>query len=127
MVEIKTNILVVDDNASFCKSMVDILDAYGYNALCVMNGLEAVNKVKEMPFDLILMDIVMPVMNGIEALKNIKKIYPNTKVILMTGFSTGELIQKGLQESDHAILSKPLDIDEIIDLINYFKTSKNNE
>jgi two-component system chemotaxis response regulator CheY len=78
-------ILVVDDDLDLLESTVDIIKSIGYDVITGTNGEEAVAKFKEKMPNLVLMDIKMPKMDGFEAFFQIKKIYPDAKVIFITG------------------------------------------
>ena len=69
----------------------------GYDASTIYNGYEALERVKKEKFDIVLMDIKMPVMNGIEVLREIMKMTLRPAVILMTGFTLEDLIKDALQ------------------------------
>jgi len=116
-----TKILIVDDDKEFCTSMTDILEARGYEVESENSGEAAIAKVKEKSFDVILMDIKMPVMNGVEAFKQIKKISPKTVVIIITAYSLEDLIKEALQEGAFGVLRKPLDINKLIEQIGLAK------
>lgn len=116
-----TKILVVDDDKEFCTSMADILEVKGYEVESENSGAQAIAKVKEKSFDVILMDIKMPVMNGVEAFKQIKKISPKTAVIMVTAYSVEDLIKEALREGAFGVLRKPLDIDKLIEQIELAK------
>ena len=113
----KLKILVVDDNEKFCQNVVDILELKGYEAVVAYNGHKALELVKQNRYDLVLMDVKMPVMNGVEAFKNIKKFTPDTPVIMMTAFAVEDLIREALQEGAFGSLRKPLDFDELFSLL----------
>lgn len=110
-------ILVVDDYANFLETTIDLLEGKGFHCVGTTSGLEAIDKVKEMRFDAILMDIRMPRLNGIETYRMIKKIRPDTMVILMTAFKVNDLIREAHREGVHAILKKPLDLEIVTDMI----------
>ena len=80
-------ILVVDDEQGFRDMYVYFLEPLGFKVTCVCNGYEAVEKVRQADYDLIFMDIHMPVMTGPEALKEIKKIRPKQKVVIFSSSS----------------------------------------
>jgi len=116
-----TKILIVDDDKEFCVSMTDILEAKGYEVESENSGEAAIAKVKEKSFDVILMDIKMPVMNGVEAFRQIKKISPRTAVIMVTAYSLENLINEALAEGAFGVLRKPLDIDKLTEQIKLAK------
>ena len=113
----KANILIVDDNTSLCKSMSFILGRKNYAVVTAKDGQEAIARVEEIPFDVIFMDIKMPLMDGVETYKSVKKIRSEAVVIMMTAYAVEDLVQQALQEGAYAILYKPLDIEKAIALI----------
>ncbi len=115
--EEKYNILIVDDNESLCKTMRFILKKKGYDITTALDGLEAIEKVKEKSFDIIFLDIKLPLIDGVETYKRIKKIRPNAIVMMMTAYAVDELIQKALKEGANGVLYKPLDLEKIVSLI----------
>lgn len=117
----KTRVLIVDDDVSFASGLSDILNEMGYDAITVNSGEEALEKVKEVFFDVILMDIKMPVMNGVETYKRIKKISPQTAVIMMTAYSVEDLIKDALKEGAYGVVYKPLDIEKVVKMIEIAK------
>ena len=113
-----TSILIVDDNISLAKTLSFILKRKDYAVTTAKDGLEAIVMVKEKQFDIIFMDIKMPVMNGVETYKEIKKIDSQVVVIMMTAYSVGDLIQEALKEGAYGILYKPLDIEKTLSIID---------
>jgi len=110
-------VLIVDDNEGLCETLSLILNKKGYTTTVANNGAKAISLVTVKPFDLILMDIKMPIMDGVEVHRRIKEIRSDAAVVMMTGFSVEELVQKALSEGALGILYKPLDIDKIIAFI----------
>lgn len=88
------NILIVDDVEIVCESICKLLANKGYKADIALNGDEAVKQVKTKKYDLVFMDLVMPYMDGIETCKKIKKVSPDTYVVLMTGKVGEDLNEK---------------------------------
>jgi len=121
----KASILIVDDNMSQCKTMSFILKRKGYNVATADNGPEAIAIVKKSPFNIIFMDIKMPLMNGVETYKKIKKIRPEARVIMMTAYAVEDLIQEALKEGAYGIIYKPLDIPKVLAIVE--KASKNKQ
>ena len=113
----KLRILVVDDNKEFCSNVVDILELKGYEALAAYDGYKALELVKQDGFDLVLMDIKMPVIDGVATFKKLKEIAPGTPVIMITAYAVEDLIREALKEGAFASLKKPLDFDELFELI----------
>ena len=108
-------ILVVDDEIGFRQMFTFLLEPLGFEVTCVENGLEAVKKVEEQAYDLILMDVHMPILTGPEALKKIKALRPSQKVVILSSSSDPEHVCESTAENERAIicLYKPLELDDI--------------
>ena len=115
-------ILVVDDHVNFLETMMDLFEEKGFHCVGVTSGPEAINKVKEMNFKGILMDIKMPKLNGVETYKEIKKIRPEIPVVMMTAYKIVDLIEDARSEGVQAILKKPLDLEAVLSI---FEKGKN--
>jgi len=114
---VKARILIVDDNQSLSRNTALILGRKGYAVETAENGLEAIEKAKDNPFNMIFMDIKMPLMDGVEAHRRIKQIQPDAVVMMMTAYAVEDLIQQALEEGAYGILYKPLDIEKVITII----------
>ncbi len=113
MNDYKAKILVVDDEPSQRKMLQANLSLDGYQVFEAEDGSDAIARVSEEFFDLILMDNRMTHVDGIEALKEIKKISPGIPVIIITAFASVETAIQALQAGAHDYLTKPLEIDEL--------------
>jgi len=114
---VSNKILVIDDNKDFADVFCDILKANEYEAETCYGGKEALEKTKEDIFDLVFLDIRMPEMDGVQTLKEIKKIKPEVKVIMMTGYSVDEMVESALEAKASGIIHKPFEIDKVLDMI----------
>ncbi|MFW6172918.1 MAG: response regulator [Elusimicrobiota bacterium] len=117
-------ILIVDDDKSIRLTMRGILRKEGYNVNVVENGYKALDELKNNSYDLALLDIKMPGINGVETFKEIKKISPETTVILMTAYAVEDLVQEALSEGAYTVLNKPLDMEKLINTISRIKKKK---
>ncbi len=124
MMKEKPLILVVDDDISMCKSMALILEYNGCVVTTAEDGFQAIERVKERPFDIAFMDIKMPGINGVDAYRKIKEIRPDTVAVMMTGYSVGDLIEEALQEGAYAVLDKPLDMGKVLEIVNEITKGK---
>jgi len=115
--EEKASILIVDDNISLCKTMSFALRRKGYSVTTANDGLEAIERVEERPFDMVFMDIKMPLMDGVETYKRIKEIRPEAAVMMMTAYAVEELVQEALQKGAYGVVYKPLDIEKAVTII----------
>ncbi len=113
----KPRILVVDDEESHRIMLRAVLQDAGYETAEAGEGSEAVRKVEQEAFDLILMDIRMGDMDGIEALTEIRKISPRVPVLIMTAYASVKTAVEALKAGAFDYLTKPLDIEELKILI----------
>jgi len=113
----KTNIMVVDDLKSSRLTLGGILEDEGHNVVLAENGYQAIEAAKQVPFDLIFMDIKMPGINGVQTFREVKKINPQAAVIMMTAYSVEDLIREALEEGAYAVVYKPFDIESIVSII----------
>ena len=110
-------LLVVDDEEGMRETLRDILEEYDYRADTASNGKEAVDKVKTANYDLVLMDVKMPVMDGIEALRSMRMLRPRLPVIMMTAYSSSATVDAACHHGAEMILNKPLDLGEILAVV----------
>lgn len=115
--ERKANILIVDDDPGMTETMADILDDMGYNVGVAGDGYKAIEMARGSAYDVALIDVKMPGINGVETFKEVKRISPSTKSILMTAYSVEDLLKEALGEGAYGIIYKPLDIDRVVDII----------
>jgi len=109
----KIKILVVDDEAVMRDTMSDWLGEKGYNVVSVRSGMEAIEKVKTESFSIAFVDMKMPGLDGIEVLRAMKRINPDTSVIIMTAYATIETAIRAMKEGAYNYLVKPFSLDEV--------------
>lgn len=113
----QVSVLVVDDNADLAETFSLILKRKGYNVDTAEDGLSAVDKFRRQPFDVILMDIIMPRLNGVEAFRRMREINPGARVILMTAYYEEEQIKDALDEGAYRAVHKPINISRLMEMI----------
>ena len=111
------NIFIVDDDVDFAESLADIFEMEGHTCEMAHDGETAIEKFKDKNYDLTFMDIRMSGKNGVESFMEIRKIRPFTKIIMMTGYSVEDLLNQAVKNGAWGVLHKPLDMDEILDMI----------
>lgn len=109
----KGKILIVDDDAAHLHMLKTLLQSYGHKAETATDGEEAVDMVREKPFDLILMDVRMAHIGGIEALRQIKECNPAIPVIIMTAYSSVDTAVEAMKLGAYDYLTKPLNFEEL--------------
>jgi two-component system response regulator HydG len=109
----RKNILVVDDDSAHRTMLRTLVGGWGYDIVEADDGSTAIEKVKEQPFDLILMDVRMLKVSGLEALEGIKAFNPAIPVTIMTAYSSVETAVEALKKGAYDYLTKPLDFDKL--------------
>lgn len=108
------DILVVDDEPIIRDILVRKLTSSGYMPVAVGNAFEALDKMREKTFPVILSDIMMPGIDGIELLKKVRSGYPDTAVVMITAVSNANAAIEALKEGASDYLIKPFNLEEIV-------------
>lgn len=106
-------ILIVDDDELVRMTLSVLIGTLGYHCLVAGDSTEALAVLKSTEVDLVLSDVVMPGMDGLELLGNIKKDYPNTDVIISTGFSEKANYAEVIKAGAIDFIKKPIDQAEL--------------
>lgn len=114
-------ILIVDDEENMRRTLADILIDEGYSVSTAATGEEAIKLCSKALHGIILMDVRMPGIDGVEAFRQIRRHQEGVRVILMSAYSVDDLKTIALDEGAIAFLSKPLDLDQVINLIGEVK------
>lgn len=104
-------VLMVDDEERFRETTSNLLKKRGFATTIAASGEEAIAIVKKEPQDVVILDIMMDGMDGHEALAEIKRIAPDTQVIMLTGHGTPDSAFKALIREAFDYLNKPCDIE----------------
>jgi len=112
--EEEVSILVVDDERGMCEFLHYLLEGEGYKVDQAHSGAEALAKVSEQSFHLILADIKMPGIDGLEMLRRIREANQDTVVIVMTGYSSLETAIKAIKYDASDYLTKPFDDPDVV-------------
>lgn len=113
----KGNVLVVDDEINLCRILAAKLAKSGYSVVSVHDGLQAVEKVRESDFDIVLLDLILPKMDGLAALAEIRRTRTSLPVIVMTACENADALQKASSHGVSAYLNKPFDLDNLVCLV----------
>jgi DNA-binding response OmpR family regulator len=107
-------VLLVDDEEEFVSALSERLMLRGIEVDSALNGEEALARLVEKDFEVVILDVMMPGLGGLEVLRQIRSTHPNTQVILLTGHgSTREGIE-GMRLGAFDYLIKPVDIEEML-------------
>lgn len=105
----KMKLLIVDDEKALCKVLADRLNVlYNISPDSCNSGAEALERIQEQDYDVVVLDIEMPGMDGMETLKRIKELRPKTQVVMFTGHGS----------EDRRILSEALGAFDYVDKID---------
>lgn len=122
------NILVVDDSKLNLRVAQNVLKTFNVNVMTSTSGQECLDLCKTNKYDIILMDIMMPLMNGIETLKRIRIDDKKVPVIALTADAVEGMEEKYLKEGFNDYLSKPIDRNKLGIILNkYLKGEEKNE
>lgn len=114
----KTNILVVDDEEVVRHSYRRTLSGQHCKVDAVADGKDALKMMSEQPFDVVLLDLRMPGMDGMSVLKTIKQKWPESEVIIITGYPAVESAKAAVTLGAYGYLAKPVGPDDVINAAN---------
>jgi len=106
-------IMVVDDEKGICQNVEKILSKNNYEVVCALSAAEALEKMKNESFSLMISDIVMPEMNGLELLKQVKRDWPETRALMMTAYASTDTAMKAIRLGALDYVPKPFTPDEL--------------
>jgi len=109
-----SRILVVDDEQAIRKALKEILEYEKHQVELAKDGFEAIDKVKNSQFDLILLDIKMPKIDGLEVLEKIQTINYEIPIIIITGHGSVDTAVEALKKGAYDFLEKPLDLNRLL-------------
>ncbi len=111
-IELKQTVLIVDDEEVIRDFLYEVFSD-DYDVSLASNGSIAIEKIKENKYDLIITDLMMPNITGEEVVKFVNENEPNTKVIVISGFSSLHTVSQSINNGACAFLSKPFSIKEV--------------
>ncbi|HXE47865.1 MAG TPA: response regulator, partial [Ramlibacter sp.] len=109
----KPRILIVDDEEIVLRSCTRILESDRYDVESLLDPWEALRKIDENGYNVLVLDIMMPKIDGLEVLQHVKERHPDVDVIMMTGLSQIQTAVKAMKLGAFDYLSKPFDPDEL--------------
>ena len=108
-------VMLVDDELPFVETTTKRLTKRNLKVITAFGGQEALDTLsKNRNVDVVILDVKMPGMDGIETLREIKKAYPLTEVIMLTGHATVESAIEGMKLGAYDYLMKPCEIEQIV-------------
>lgn len=111
----RPTILVVDDEEIIREFLTEVLE--DYQVQTAGDGDDAIERLKQGPFDLVITDLRMPRVPGEEVVRFARETYPNIKVIVISGYSSLATVSQTISHGACAFLSKPFSIKELLQTV----------
>jgi len=107
-------VMLVDDEVDFLSSMRSALERRNMNVTIAESGAQALERLKDAPIDIAVIDVKMPGMDGLELLKRIKKELPDVKAILLSGHPSVSAALEGIKHGASEYLEKPPEVESLV-------------
>ncbi len=114
----KMKIMVLDDEPIVCKRLKPALEKQGYEVDAFTQSSEAMERLKETDYDIIITDLKMKGIDGMQLLTEAKTRRPETEVIVITGFATMETAKESFHKGVFDFVAKPFKLSEIQDVVS---------
>ena len=113
-------ILVIDDDEEICSLFEDTLEESGHTVTAVHESSKGLELVKTKDYDLVFLDLKMPVMDGAELFQQIRLAKPNLPVTIITGYPDSDLMMKALTHGPLGVMSKPFRGSDILAAVDTY-------
>jgi len=110
-------ILIVDDNDNACYMLKSYLEEMGHDVTDSQSGADALEKVKSLKPDIMLLDIIMEGMDGMEILRRVKLSNKNIGIIMVSGVSDEKICNEALDKGADEYITKPIDFKHLNECI----------
>lgn len=111
------SVLVVDDNRDLGMLTSEMLVERGFRVNIAFDGVSALAKIKQEPYDLIILDYRLPGISGLTVLEKTRQIRPNLKTIMISAFGSESTRVRAKELGAYAFLDKPFDIDGLVKVV----------
>ena len=113
----KTQVLILDDEPIVWKRLKPALEKAGYEVEAFTQSINAMRRVQEKEFDIVVTDLKMEGIDGMAFMTEVKKRSPRTEVIVITGFATMETAKESFQKGVFDFLAKPFKRGELLEIV----------
>jgi DNA-binding NtrC family response regulator len=120
----KNRILVVDDDEVVRRSYLRSLEATSCQVAAASDGEEALQTMEQNPFDVVLLDMRMPGQDGLSVLRTIKQKWPESEVVIITGYPTVDSAKQAVQLGAYDYVAKPVGPQDVINVTDGAITRK---
>jgi two-component system response regulator FlrC len=110
-------ILIVDDEEGMRIALSEALSRAGFETACCVDGIDAVSKLKSAKFSMVITDIKMPKMDGLDVLKEVKRLSPETPVVMITAYGTVDNAVEAMKEGACDYLLKPFSFENLVEIV----------
>jgi two-component system cell cycle response regulator CpdR len=110
-------ILIAEDDSSMRSFLKTALEKVGHDIELCEDGLQALSALNKTEYDLLLADIVMPGMDGVELATRANDVYPDMKVMFITGFAAVAMSETNPLRHTSQVLSKPFHLKDLVDQV----------
>ncbi len=112
-------VLIVDDEVELVETLVERLRRRNVESVGITDGHEALRRLTEEEFDVVLIDVKMPGMSGLELIELIRARFPAQRVVMLTGHGSAQLAEEGLRHGAHSYLMKPVKLPALIEALRH--------
>ena len=112
------NILIVDDDPTILTLLKEYIKTLGFNLVTASNGLSALAELEKSEFSIVITDLLMPGMDGMELIKEVKRNWPHTDIIVITGYTNSYRYTDVIRAGASDFIQKPFNLDELEAKIN---------
>jgi DNA-binding NtrC family response regulator len=113
MMENNAKLLIVDDERVALKNLEHVMKKEGYEVTATQSGQNAIKLLEEQQFDVVLTDLRMEKVDGLQILQRSRELYPDSEVIMITGFATLQSAVDAMKHGAFYYIAKPFKLDEV--------------
>lgn len=113
----KGRVLLVDDEVDIREVLCEVLTAEGYHCSSAGGGMEALEVLRQQPFDLVILDIFMPGMSGLECFPHIRSEFPDVAILFLTALSEVDTAVGSMKSGAYDYITKPMHIDSLLEKV----------
>ncbi len=119
-----TRLLILDDEPIVCKRLKPAFQKAGYEVETFTDSASALERIEEQRFDVVITDLKMEGIDGLRFLARVKELYPDTGIIVITGFATSDTAKESFRKGAFDFVAKPFKLGDIIDSVRRFEESR---
>ena len=113
----RTQILILDDEPIVCKRLQPAFQKAGYEVETFTDSDSAMSRIEQKRFDIIITDLKMQGTDGMQLLARTKEIWPDTNIVVITGFATSETAKESFRKGAFDFIAKPFKLSDILETV----------